>query len=223
MGTKRGAFIVFEGLDRLGKTTQSRLLLDYLKNDKRLLCERLSFPKRDTKIGELIDLYLKNKIDYDDHSIHLLFSANRWECNRQIEEKLLNGTTLIVDRYVYSGIAFSHAKGTLDYNWCCSCDFGLIKPDLVLYMNKGNLAVKNSGTDGGERYETTEMQAKVEKCFEKFQNASYWTSINVSQQNGNFRSETDIQNDVQLKVSEIFEQIKDEKLNRLWKKDFECS
>lgn len=34
-----------------------------------------------------------------------------------MESKLLSGTTLIVDRYSYSGVAFSAAKG-LDIEWC---------------------------------------------------------------------------------------------------------
>jgi len=34
-----------------------------------------------------------------------------------MESKLVSGTTLIVDRYSYSGVAFSAAKG-LDIEWC---------------------------------------------------------------------------------------------------------
>jgi thymidylate kinase len=34
---------------------------------------------RTTPIGKMIDSYLHSKTEMDDHSIHLLFSANRWE------------------------------------------------------------------------------------------------------------------------------------------------
>jgi dTMP kinase len=34
---------------------------------------------RTTPIGQMIDSYLKSQVDMDDHVIHLLFSANRWE------------------------------------------------------------------------------------------------------------------------------------------------
>jgi hypothetical protein len=34
---------------------------------------------RTTPIGQMIDSYLKSQLDMDDHVIHLLFSANRWE------------------------------------------------------------------------------------------------------------------------------------------------
>lgn len=38
-------------------------------------------------------------------------------CRSLMETKLSTGTTLIVDRYSYSGVAFSAAKG-LDIEWC---------------------------------------------------------------------------------------------------------
>ncbi len=34
---------------------------------------------RTTQIGKMIDSYLKSAVRMDDHAIHLLFSANRWE------------------------------------------------------------------------------------------------------------------------------------------------
>lgn len=37
----------------------------------------LSFPDRSSPIGCIIDGYLRKDIDLDDHSIHLMFSANR--------------------------------------------------------------------------------------------------------------------------------------------------
>lgn len=40
----------------------------------------------------------------------------------------------ICDRYAYSGVAFSSAKG-LDVNWCKSCDIGLPAPDCIIYLD----------------------------------------------------------------------------------------
>lgn len=48
-----------------------------------------------------------------DEAIHLLFSANRWERAKNIIQSLENGITVIVDRYCYSGVAFSAAKGNI--------------------------------------------------------------------------------------------------------------
>jgi thymidylate kinase len=48
-------------------------------------------------------------------TVELLF---RFVAGRGLmESKLLSGTTLVVDRYSYSGVAFSAAKG-IDIEWC---------------------------------------------------------------------------------------------------------
>lgn len=51
--------------------------------------------------------------DLSDEAIHLLFSANRWERANHIIKTLEAGTTLVIDRYCYSGVAYSAAKGKL--------------------------------------------------------------------------------------------------------------
>ena len=38
-----------------------------------------SFAARDTPTGKMINEYLENKSEIEDHAVHLLFSANRWE------------------------------------------------------------------------------------------------------------------------------------------------
>ena len=76
--SKRGALIVLEGLDRSGKTSQSSKLLTYLEGLGHS-AELWRFPDRSTNVGQMISMYLSNKSQLDDHTIHLLFSANRWE------------------------------------------------------------------------------------------------------------------------------------------------
>uniref|UniRef100_A0A804PKN7 dTMP kinase n=2 Tax=Zea mays TaxID=4577 RepID=A0A804PKN7_MAIZE len=77
-----------------------------------------------------------------------------------MESKLLSGTTLIVDRYSYSGVAFSAAKG-LDIEWCKAPENGLIAPDLVIYLDVQPEKAAERGGYGGERYEKIEFQKKV--------------------------------------------------------------
>lgn len=74
----RGALIVLEGLDRCGKTSQSSRLLSYLEGLGHT-AELWRFPDRTTSVGQMISAYLSNQSQLDDHTIHLLFSANRWE------------------------------------------------------------------------------------------------------------------------------------------------
>jgi dTMP kinase len=133
----RGAFIVFEGVDRCGKTTQTSLLVKHLLH-LGLATVAMRFPDRTTLVGNLINQYLQSKSELDDRAIHLLFSANRWELAPTLKETLLDKSTNVVcDRYAYSGVAFSSSKTSLQDNldWCRSCDMGLPAPDAVIFLD----------------------------------------------------------------------------------------
>ncbi|KAL5973543.1 dTMP kinase [Asimina triloba] len=157
--TSRGSLIVLEGLDRCGKTSQSSRLVTYLEG-KGISVESWRFPDRSTGVGEMISSYLASKAHLDDQTVHLLFSANRWEKKSLMESKLKSGTTLVVDRYAYSGVAFSAAKG-LGIDWCKGPDWGLLAPDAVVYLDIQPEKAAQRGGYGGERYEQLEFQRKV--------------------------------------------------------------
>ena len=162
----RGALIVFEGVDRVGKSTQAVRLVNAL--DKLSVTSKLvTFPKRETIIGRMISEYLKGLQDLDDRVIHLLFSANRWEMRQQIEEWLTSGTSVIVDRYAYSGVAYSSAKRSLDFEWCRQSDKGLPKPDSVLYLTASLDSIIARNGFGDEKYETKTFQERVRINYEK--------------------------------------------------------
>ncbi|CAO3684238.1 unnamed protein product [Rhizopus microsporus] len=173
----RGLMIVVEGCDRSGKSTQCELLVHNLKS-RNINSELIKFPDRTTQTGKMIDSYLRQKSDLDDHAIHLLFSANRWEAMKSISEKLLAGKTLVIDRYAYSGVAFSVAKG-LDFDWCKHPDVGLLSPDLVLFLDLSINEAEKRGGFGEERYEKRDLQIKVRTEFRKLKDNS-WKFIDAS-------------------------------------------
>ncbi|PSS33474.1 Thymidylate kinase [Actinidia chinensis var. chinensis] len=173
----RGALIVLEGLDRSGKTSQLSRLHSYLEG-LGYLVESWRFPDRNTGVGQMISSYLANKSQLDDHAIHLLFSANRWEKRSLMETKLRSGTTLIVDRYSFSGVAFSSAK-SLDIEWCKAPEVGLLAPDLVLYLDIPPEKAAERGGYGGERYEQLEFQRKVAHSYQLLHDAS-WKIVDAS-------------------------------------------
>ncbi|EAA29458.1 hypothetical protein GE21DRAFT_6883 [Neurospora crassa] len=162
----RGALIVIEGLDRSGKTTQVKLLEDrFLKAGKKV--KTMRFPDRTTPIGQMIDSYLKSQAQMDDHVIHLLFSANRWEAVKKITSELSQGTTLILDRYYHSGIVYSAAKQnpSLSLSWARAPEIGLPRPDLVLFLDLDEEQARLRGGWGHELYEKAEMQRRVRELF----------------------------------------------------------
>ncbi|KAJ4340407.1 Thymidylate kinase, partial [Neurospora sp. IMI 360204] len=157
----RGALIVVEGLDRSGKTTQVKLLEErFLKAGKKV--KTMRFPDRTTPIGQMIDSYLKSQAQMDDHVIHLLFSANRWEAVKTITSELAQGTTLILDRYYHSGIVYSAAKQnpSLSLSWARAPEIGLPRPDLVLFLDLDEEQARLRGGWGDELYEKAEMQRR---------------------------------------------------------------
>lgn len=176
MKVPRGILIAIEGVDRVGKSTLSKKLVESLQSSGRP-AEYLRFPDRSTPIGKLISSYLNSETQLDDHAIHLLFSANRWELNQKIISLLNSGTSLVVDRYAYSGVAYSFAKGTLPLDWCKSPDAGLISADIVFYLTANDSLESRSGF-GEEIYESTSFQAKVKEAYNHVRGDN-WVTFNV--------------------------------------------
>ncbi|CAI5737574.1 unnamed protein product [Hyaloperonospora brassicae] len=162
----RGTFLLFEGVDRCGKTTQTKLLHEALiASSPSLPSTLLHFPDRSTAIGKSIHSYLTSSTAMDDHAIHLLFSANRWEAATKIESLLASGQHIILDRYSFSGVAFSAAKTGMSLDWCWAPEIGLPKPDAVIFLDVPVAQAAARAEFGQERYERLDFQAKVRQNF----------------------------------------------------------
>jgi dTMP kinase len=222
----RGAFILLEGVDRCGKTTQAKLLLQrFLQMG--VAATALRFPDRTTPTGRIIDKYLQQQQEVDDHSIHLLFSSNRWEAAGKIQNLLQAGTTIVCDRYAYSGVAFSAAKVVhdddqrpqddnvgnttggsdgsirplLDLEWCKAPDRGLPAPDCVLFLD---LSADQAEARGGYVY--TWAGQKVVVTDENVPVVCLFLLINVCGRYGGERYE---KRDMQLRVREVFRRLQE--------------
>lgn len=205
---ERGALIVFEGCDHSGKTTQCKKLVSAL-NEAGIKTEAMRFPDRTTTIGKMIDSYLGNKCDIEDHSVHLLFSANRWEMVPKIKTLIESGTTLIVDRYAYSGVAFTGAKEGFDLYWCKQPDVGLPQPDRVIYLTLSPEEAASRGTFGKERYELKDFQQKVSSNFEKLRDST-WMEVKAD------KSIDDLHRELLNIAKDIIEESKNKPLGKLW-------
>nr|POE72890.1 isoform 2 of thymidylate kinase [Quercus suber] len=115
----------------------------------------------------MLNSYLSGQIQQEDHVIHLLFSANRWERAGMIKDLLNQGTSVVIDRYYYSGCVYSAAKQNpaMDLAWCRSPDVGLPRPDLCLFLDIAAEEAAKRGGFGAERYEKQEMQDRVRALF----------------------------------------------------------
>lgn len=126
----KGKIIVFEGIDKAGKTTQAKLLEKKLGSK----CVRIDFPDYSTPIGKEIKQFLDGKRDYPDEVKMMLLSANRWEKKIQIEKIVAKGTTIIMNRYYQSNLVYGISKG-LKLDWLLSLDKGMPEADLVIVID----------------------------------------------------------------------------------------
>ncbi len=130
---KRGVFIVFEGIDGGGKSTQIKLISDYLKErgyDLELHME----PTRG-EIGSLLWSYMRSKKrSFEPETEALLFAADRIEHGKAITKAIKDGKVVISDRYLHSSLAYQGAAG-VDPVWMKSLNKHALKPDLVILLD----------------------------------------------------------------------------------------
>ncbi|GAW83877.1 thymidylate kinase [Plasmodium gonderi] len=205
---KKGKFIVFEGLDRSGKSTQSKLLVEHLRN-KNVQVKHLCFPNRETPTGQIIAKYLKMQNDMPSETIHLLFSANRWELMGEIQRLLSNDVWVVCDRYAYSGVAYSAGALKLSKTWCMNPDQGLIKPDIVFYLNVPPNYAKNRSEYGEEIYEKIEVQKRIYETYKNFYQEHYWINLDGT------KKIDDIHTDILKEILKL-DTIKEEEFTFLW-------
>jgi dTMP kinase len=160
------SFIVIDGLDGAGKSTQLKLLEDFfLKRGKS--CESLHFPRTDSPFfGELVARFLRGELgkleQVDPYVVALLYAGDRKDAAGIINQWLNDGKTILLDRYVYSNIAFQCAKlNRIDdqrklRNWIYDLEFnyfGIPKPDLNIFLDvpfeftKSKLTENRDGED----------------------------------------------------------------------------
>lgn len=107
-------FIVLEGLDGAGKSTQITKLIEMFK-ERGVECEYVHFPRFDAPVyGELIARFLRGDLGSVDsvnpYLVALLYAGDRADCAKTIRGWLAEGRVVIADRYVYSNIGYQCAK-----------------------------------------------------------------------------------------------------------------
>jgi len=142
------SFLVIEGLDGSGKSTQLKLLRAYLEL-KEVPYRYLHFPRLEEGVyGDLIARFLRGEMGANDqvdpYLVAIIFAGDRADAAPKIREWMDAGKLVIVDRYVYSNIAFQCAKlknreeQDRLRDWILEFEFTyneLPKPALNLYLN----------------------------------------------------------------------------------------
>ncbi|XP_043925542.1 thymidylate kinase isoform X2 [Protopterus annectens] len=166
-----------------------------------------------TAIGQLINAYLENKSSLEDHTVHLLFSANRWEQVPLIKQKLNSGITLVVDRYAFSGVAFTSAKEGFTLDWCRQPDVGLPKPDVIFFLQLDPADAAKRGDYGNERYENSPFQKVVLSRFKDLMEDKdlNWKVIDAS------KSIEELHSEIKRDSDNVLNKVQTMAIGELWK------
>jgi dTMP kinase len=141
-------FLVIEGLDGSGKSTQVEILCKYL-DERSVKYQYLHFPRLEIGLyGKLIARFLRGEMgdidQVDPYLVALIFAGDRMDAKAMLEQWMQEDYLVIVDRFVYSNIAFQCAKYTEKEaqaklaDWIIDLEFGQNKlpvPDMNIFLN----------------------------------------------------------------------------------------
>jgi dTMP kinase len=172
-----GRFIVFEGLDGAGTTTQAKLLAERLQAKGRTVY--LAHQPSDGPAGQLIRQILAGRTAtpqadgklgiVDEKVMALLFAADRLDhLGAQIDPRLARGEDVILDRYTLSSLAYQGA--TVSHEFIVAANRFARKPDLTLFLYVPvNVALERVRSRGAklERYETASQLQAIEREYNR--------------------------------------------------------
>jgi dTMP kinase len=171
----KNLFIAFEGIDGSGKSTQVKLLAEFLAHKGHKVYT--TFEPTDSRIGVMIRDIFNHRMEGDQRVIAALFAADRLNhlLNSQdgILKKLKEGYTVITDRYYFSSYAY-HSVHNIDMDWVIqanSMSADLLRPDLNIYIDISpdvSMERLKKGRNSFEMYETLENQKMV---YDKYKEA----------------------------------------------------
>ncbi len=162
-----GKFIVFEGIDGSGKSTQIKQISRRLKISGYTVYS--TFEPTDGPIGSLIRQMLSGKLATDQRTIASLFAADRTDhlvnMENGIRHKVDQGAVVLCDRYYFSSYAY-HAQ-YMDMEWVIhanSLNADILRPDVTIFIDVDPKIcferIKNSRSSF-EMYEKIDIMKKV--------------------------------------------------------------
>ena len=138
MSAKKGSFIVFEGIDGSGKTTQINLLKQKIESSG-TRCLETREPS-DGPIGVMIRQCLTGRMVLDEAALAALFAADRLDhINNQIngiKTKIAEGISVISDRFVLSNYAYQSVNAPLEWVMQLNSQaLNTLRPDCHIFID----------------------------------------------------------------------------------------
>lgn len=168
MNTILRGYIVFEGLDGAGTTTQSLMLHEKLKSTG--IPSWLTFEPTSGDVGQLIRKFLKGDLRCHPGTLAALFAADRHEHlygEEGIISRLDRGTKVIGDRYLFSSLAYQSME--VDFERVLELNGRFPLPEQLVYIDidPGECERRMSGRSSRDLFENIAMQERVRGLYEK--------------------------------------------------------
>ncbi|MEM7826488.1 MAG: dTMP kinase [Candidatus Aenigmatarchaeota archaeon] len=165
---RKGIFIVLEGIDGCGKSLQSNLLFNFLKEKREAI---LTHEPTQGEIGSLLSRKYLKEVDLPLVDA-FLFCADREEHLKTVVIPALEqGKIVISDRYYHSTLAYQKAQG-LELKWLLDLNKFFIKPNLTIILDVDpEVAIeriekdKNRKIEERKKFEQIEFLKKVRANF----------------------------------------------------------
>ena len=161
-------FIVLEGLDGAGTTTQADLLSSRCRDEG--IPAFLTREPTDHDIGLIIRTILQKKAAVRPHTMAYLFAADRNEHldgPGGIREAAAKGLRVICDRYIFSSLAYQSVDCGWDMVYALNSGFPLPEFLVFLDITPGEGEKRLAGRREREIYEYTDFQTQVSVLYEK--------------------------------------------------------
>jgi dTMP kinase len=127
-----GRFIVLEGLDGAGTTTQGALLAARLIEHD--IPVELHKEPTDAPLGKIARAFTDGELHLEAETVALTFAADRIEHTVEIRALLDAGTWVISDRYVASSLAYQTSQG-LPFEWVRTLNSRAMEPDATVFVD----------------------------------------------------------------------------------------
>ena len=163
---KRGAFIVLEGLDGSGKTTQAKLLTAKLRRKYKAM---YTAEPSHGRIGK----FIRNRCLYGEERLStaveaLLFAADRVDhVENEIKPAIANDRLVICDRYLYSSLAYQ-GSSNLSVEWIAEINKHALKPDFAVFIDVAPEKVLKRLSRKKSIMEKLETQLKVREIYLRY-------------------------------------------------------
>jgi dTMP kinase len=166
-GKTKGLFIVMEGLDGSGQTTQVAFLKDYLEK-KGYKVVSTKEPTKDSDAGKKIREILDEKVKIDPLELQKLFIEDRKEhLNNLIIPALKEGKMVISDRYYFSTFAFG-SSDDLSMDELIEMNKKFLSPDLIVILKVSPKVCVERINKRGEAVTLFEKEKKLVKVWNNF-------------------------------------------------------